>query len=159
MFLQSFFQKATSACVTSLYASMLIFGSFCVNQNANANECSDSPFKNSTDKLASKLVNHFWDEVQQQNVTGYSHLITTDFQGLNIHGVFNKEDQVSGLQGLTVTKFKIENLVAARYKSSLVISYDFLAEGKGIVSGPSIDIWHKKEGHWKQISHSYVPFE
>ncbi len=158
MYLYSLLQKANKICLTGIYTSLFVLGSFCVNQTAQADECANSYSEISTEKLARSLVKHFWNEVKEQNVIGYSHLITNDFQGINVEGIFNKEDQVSGLQSSRVTKFKLKDLIAARHGNTLVISYEFLAEGSGIVSGPSIDIWYKKEGHWKIISHSYVPF-
>ena len=104
------------------------------------------------------LVTNFWNQVVQQDVKGYSFLIAKNFQGLNTDGVYNRDDQISGLQGLTVTSFTLENVFVAKYHRTLVISYDFIAEGEGIVSGPSIDVWHDRDGHWKLVSHSYVPF-
>lgn len=109
-------------------------------------------------KLASTLVHRFWHDVEEQNVAGYSSKIALRFQGLNISGHYNRADQISGLENLTVTKFKIKNLLAARYDDTLVVSYDFLAKGEGITSGPCIDVWFHRNSEWKLISHSYVPF-
>src|SRR5262249_33012296 len=115
-------------------------------------------FNENTEKLAKCLVSEFWLNVVIQDVEAYSNLIAKEFQGLNVSGHFNKEDAVKGLMNLTVDSFILKNLVAARYHHTLVISYDFLAKGHGIVSGPTFDVWHKIGSHWKLISHGYVPF-
>jgi hypothetical protein len=161
MFFQQLLKISGRISLTGIYASLLLLGSFCLTETAHAHcdKCSSSSKEISTQKLARSLVKHYWNEVKEENVKGYSRLIALGFQGLNINGIYNRNDQISGLQGLTVTKFRIEDLVAARYKNTLVISYEFLAEGTGIVSGPSIDIWFENDGEWKLISHSYVPFQ
>lgn len=127
--------------------------------HAREHEGSSASHEESTEKLAMALVAKFWKEVEHQNVEGYSKLLAIGFQGLNISGHYNRNDQISGLEGLTVTKFKLKNLIAARYLDTLVISYDFLAQGTGVTSGPSIDIWHQEKCHWELVSHSYVPFQ
>ncbi len=104
------------------------------------------------------LVNSFWNSVMQQDVRSFSSKLACNFQGLNIGGTYNRQDQITGLSTLTVTSFHLTNLTASRCGKTLVISYDFYAMGNGIVSGPSIDVWYKCGKRWKQISHSYVPF-
>ncbi len=104
------------------------------------------------------LVHSFWESVMRQDVESYSHKLSHNFQGLNTDGIYNRHDQITGLSGLTVTSFQLENLKTSRSGKTLVISYDFYATGDGIVSGPSIDVWQKCDKTWKQISHSYVPF-
>lgn len=141
----------------SFCASVLLLSNVFICQAVQAKECCGTS-ERSTQKLAKHLVDKFWNDVKRQDVHAYSHLLAARFQGLNTSGHYNKEDQISGLEGLTVTSFKIKNLIASRYGKTLVISYDFLAEGQGIVSGPSTDIWHKKKCQWKLVSHSYVPF-
>lgn len=151
-------QKAANACGMTLCTSLLTVGALCFCEPGYASKCSSSS-EASTQVLATHLVTKFWNDVKEQDVTAYSRLIAKRFQGLNTAGHYNKDEQIAGLQGLTVTAFTLNNLIAARYEDTLVISYDFLAEGSGIVSGPSIDIWHKKKCRWKLISHSYVPFQ
>ena len=104
------------------------------------------------------LVNSFWNSVMKQEVRVYSCKLACNFQGLNIDGIFDRQDQIAGLSSLTVTSFQLNNLTTSRSGKTLVISYDFYATGDGIVSGPSIDVWQKGGKTWKQISHSYVPF-
>ncbi|MCE5295104.1 MAG: nuclear transport factor 2 family protein, partial [Chlamydiales bacterium] len=105
-----------------------------------------------------RLVNRFWTHVMKQDVRAYSNMLACNFQGLNIDGIYNRQDQITGLSSLSVTSFQLKNLTTSRSGKTLVISYDFYATGDGIVSGPSIDVWHKSGKTWKQISHSYVPF-
>lgn len=136
--------------------------SICVPMHADCSSSSSSCSCSevSAQELGRKLVTRFWTDVEEQNVKGYSRQMTPNFQGLNIHGIFNRQDQIDGLQNLTVTHFELRNLFAAIYNcDTLVISYDFVAEGEGIVSGPSLDTWCKVRGQWKLVNHSYVPFE
>jgi hypothetical protein len=119
----------------------------------------DHHAQDSAQRLARHLVVHFWEKVKHQDVEGYSKQIACPFLGLNISGHYDRDDQISGLEGLTVSTFEIRNLVAERYDDSLVISYDFYAQGAGITSGPSIDVWQQEGHHWQIVSHSYVPFE
>lgn len=109
-------------------------------------------------EIGKKLVNEFWRDVKYQRVKAYSNLIAHDFKGLNEGGHYDREDQIAGLEGLTVTEFDIRRLTAARYGKTLVISYNFVAEGTGITSGPSIDVWREINNEWFIVSHSYVPF-
>lgn len=150
-------QKAANTLGMAFCTSLLAIGALCICQPGYASKWSSSSEK-STRTLARHLVTEFWNDVKEQEVTAYSKQISNRFQGLNTSGHYNKDEQIAGLQGLTVTAFTLNHIVAARYKDTLVIAYDFLAEGVGIVSGPSIDIWHKKKCRWNLISHSYVPF-
>ncbi len=111
-----------------------------------------------TQAIGYHLVNSYWKNVMQQDVASYSSKIACNFQGLNTHGIYTRENQITGLSNLTVTAFTLSNLTTSRFGKTLVISYNFYATGEGIVSGPSIDIWHKCGKKWKLISHSYVPF-
>lgn len=116
-------------------------------------------FEDSTKHLAKHLISSYWSEVVDQDVSGYSSLISKKFQGLNESGHYDRQEQISGLKDLTVTQFKLKNLIAARFGDTIVASYDFIAEGSGVTSGPSLDVWHQKEKCWKLVSHSYVPFK
>jgi hypothetical protein len=153
---RSIIRVATSACNVTLFGSIVALGALCTSQPAYAQGDSST---HETEKLAKKLVNKFWKDVEHQDVKAYSKLLAPHFQGINISGAYTRAQQISGLKGLTVTSFKITKLIASRFQDTLVISYDFTAQGMGIVSGPSVDIWHKKDQKWKQISHTYVPFQ
>lgn len=121
----------------------------------NSSQGSSTEFFN---EIGERLVTQFWTDVENQDVAAYSKLIACSFQGLNIEGVYNRDDQIEGLENLTLTAFYLENVVAAWHNGTLVVSYNFFAEGDGVVSGPSIDVWQKTACGWKLISHSYVPF-
>lgn len=141
-----------------LSASIALIGMMSLHQSAYATcPCSTSS-EERTEEIAEALVNRFWTEVKNANVKGYSKLLAKGFQGINIDGIYTRKDQITGLKNLTVTSFKINHLIASKFDNTLVISYHFHAEGQGIVSGPSIDIWQREGFFWKQISHSYVPF-
>jgi len=145
----------------SVFKALFIFGmlsSVCITKPALAQSHTLSK-EASEQKLAFKLVTKYWKAVERQDVKLYSHFLAPHFQGINISGIYTRNDQISGLESLTVTSFKLENLKASSFNDTLVISYDFQAQGQGIVSGPSMDIWHKKHNKWKLISHTYVPFQ
>jgi len=155
MLLNSIIKKVTSTCHKGLCVFMLVVGIVCLTQTVHAQESSN---QSSSDRLAHELVHQFWNDVKLGDVDAYSRLIESNFQGLNTKGIYNRNNQISGLEGLTVKSFSIKDLVAAKSGDTLVISYQFHARGTGIVSGPSIDVWSKRKFRWKLISHSYVPF-
>lgn len=148
----------------ALCASMMAFGVFFVGNSIEAysilhhgGDESDHEEK-SPKEMGKKLANQFWRDVKHQRVHAYSELIAHDFKGLNESGPYNRNDQIEGLEGLSVTEFDIRHLSAAQYGDTLVFSYYFVAEGEGITSGPSIDVWQRVKGKWLLVSHSYVPF-
>ena len=141
-----------------IFAFLLTFGIFCI-ELADARECSQWCQENDSQEIGEKLVCQFWQNVERQDIKAYSKALDCSFQGLNLEGIFDREDQIYGLSHLTVTAFELKNLVQTGQGKILVVSYDFYALGEGIVSGPSIDVWHKTSRGWKLISHSYVPFE
>lgn len=138
-----------------LFGSIVALGVLSSSQMAYA----DNESNKDVEKLAKRLVNQFWTDVKLAKVKSYSRLLAHHFQGINTSGVYTRKQQIAGLQSVTVTAFTITKLIASKFGNTLVISYDFTAQGQGIVSGPSIDVWHKKGHEWKQISHSYVPFQ
>jgi len=157
MSLYTITQKIAKHSYKVLLATTFVIGTVIVSQSAHAD--ASRHIERDTEKLAKTLVTKFWDEVKDQNVRGYSELLAFPFQGENISGHYNRRQQIAGLKGLTLTKFKLKNLIAARYCDTLVISYDFWAKGTGVTSGPSIDIWKQGKRDWKLISHTYVPFQ
>jgi len=140
----------------AVFASTIVCGSLCVSVPASAQEYIE---KSATHHLASKLVTNFWNQVKKQDVKAYSKLFARDFQGMNVAGAYTRKQQIAGLQALTVTSFKITRLIASQVKDTLVVSYNFKAKGRNIVSGPSMDIWQKIDRRWQQISHTYVPYQ
>ncbi len=154
MMLSFIARKATRVCTLGLVSSLVALGVVGTSQNAYAEETFHTP----TEQLAKKLVKRFWTAVKHQHVHAYSNLLAPQFQGMNISGSFTRSQQISGLKNLTLTKFKISQLVASRHNDALVVTYNFTAKGKHVVSGPSMDIWQRQGRHWKQISHTYVPY-
>lgn len=148
------FAKIYSVLCTAAFA----FGTFALSPAAYGSECPCGRDEVNTEETAYRLVHNFWRAVKYQNVEEYSRLLAPGFQGLNLNGHYNREEQISGLENLTLRKFRIKDLVASRYGDTLVISYNIFAKGEGFTPGPSIDIWHCKNNCWKQVSHSYVPF-
>lgn len=151
---EAIFKKVLKCACTYI----LTLGIFCI-VSADARECSQSCQENDSQKIGEELVSQFWQNVEKQDIRAYSKAIACSFQGLNLAGIFDRADQIYGLSHLTVTAFELKNLVQTSQGKNLVVSYDFYALGEGIVSGPSIDVWHKTSQGWKMISHSYVPFE
>lgn len=103
------------------------------------------------------LETRFWNLVEQHDVPGFSDEISHIFQGLNASGVYSRENQITGLAGVTIDSFAINDPIVTRHCDVLVIGYNFAATGEGIVSGPSISVWKKTERSWKWVSHSYFP--
>jgi hypothetical protein len=148
-------QRTFIFCLLTCIASYAFLSSFPVfardeNGRSEAADCSQ--------KVGYRLVHGFWKSVMEQDVRRYSRELDCSFQGLNLDGIYNRDDQIEGLSSLTVTSFELHNLCTACHGKTLVVSYDFYATGEDIVSGPSIDVWQKTCAGWKQISHSYVPF-
>ncbi len=109
-------------------------------------------------ELGIALETEYWTLVQNKNVKKFSAKLLPIFQGLNILGVYTREEQISGLAASTLFSFSINNPVSHRSGDTLVFSYDFVAIGSGLTSGPSITVWRKHKHSWKIASHSYVPF-
>lgn len=147
--------------ISLLTTALSIFGAAMLVQmpHAKAHDFELFIHEESNEELATQLVNRFWKNVEHQRTKAYSNLLAIGFQGLNEQGHYDREDQIRGLKHSTLRSFKIKHLTAKRYAETLVISYDFYAHGKGLTSGPSIDVWHRRNRTWKLISHSYVPFQ
>ena len=171
MSLKIIFQEISNISKLCLFVPVTL-GALAFSQRALANEwLNDRPNHHnenskyhcngtaSAKKLGEKLEHEFWNNVKNQNVKAYSYLLAEIFQGLSITGVYSREDEINGLKQATLKKFRIENLCATQRKDVLVVSYDLVAHGKGITSGPEIDVWNKIKDEWKIVSSSYVPFE
>lgn len=109
-------------------------------------------------KLGISLETRFWNLVQKQEVEEFSEKLAPIFQGLNVSGVYTRSQQIAGLAQASLISFQIRNPIATRSQDVLVFSYEFVAVGTGLTSGPSITVWKKHEHTWKIVSHSYVPF-
>lgn len=109
--------------------------------------------------LGLALETRFWTLVQSQKVKKFSRMIPHIFQGLSIQGIYNREQQITGLTGATLTGFEIQNPKGTRTGDTLVFSYEFIVEaGSDLMPGPDVSIWKKYGKSWKIVSHSYVPF-
>lgn len=150
--------KASKVIFKGLYVSMMALGAISIDGYVLAEEAQYFE-KDNFNKFGYHLVRHFWNNVKNQNVRGYSKQIGAQFTGLNTSGEYDRKDQISGLENLILTDFTFQNLKTVRYENTLVIAYDFYAEGEEVTSGPSIDVWNLKDNRWNLISHSYVPFE
>lgn len=110
-------------------------------------------------ELGIRLETSFWKAVQRQNVREISRKISAIFQGLNISGIYTKEESIAGLTGVDLPFFEINDPVATRCNDVLVFSYEFVApEESDLISGPTLSVWRKDCQSWKLVSHSYVPF-
>lgn len=141
----------------SFCASLLILSSLSFNALLMAD--SHHHHRQTDDlELGIELETKFWTLVQNHEVEKFSKKLTPIFQGLNVSGAYTRDQQIEGLAAATLTNFAIYNPVATRFHDILVFSYDFVAIGNGLTSGPTITIWKKYSHSWKIISHSYVPF-
>lgn len=110
-------------------------------------------------ELGLHLERNFWNAVQKQNIAKLSRKIAQIFQGLRISGIYTREEQITGLTGVTLSTFALNNPIAHCHKDVLVFSYDFVAPVEsGLTSGPTLSVWNKVGNAWKLVSHSYVPF-
>lgn len=149
--------KASKSLFKGLYFSIMALGAISMPCDVQAQESQYSD-KELCNKFGYHLTHHFWSDVKHKNVKAYSKQIASQFKGLNISGDYDKRDQITGLENLSLTDFSLENLKISRYATTLVVTYDFHAEGEGVTSGPSIDVWNLKDNSWKLVSHSYAPF-
>lgn len=154
--IESFKQKLYKICKLGFCASVFVLSSFSFNASLNANS-HDSQYTDALE-LGIYLESKFWTSVQDQNVKEFSNSLAHIFQGLNISGVYTREQQIEGLTGATLANFTFNNPIATRLHDVLVFSYDFVAIGSDLTSGPSITVWKKHAHCWKIVSHSYVPF-
>lgn len=109
-------------------------------------------------KLALSLENDFWVAVQKGKVHRFEEMISSDFQGFNSDGSYDKKQQIKGFKAASLLGFGINNPVVTREGDNLIFSYTLIAIGNGITSGPQITMWRKHHSAWKVITHSYVPF-
>ncbi len=124
--LQSTFKNIKMRCNLGLCVTLLTLGALSTNHNLSAHDSSCE----SSVALARALLDRYWNDVKNENVKAYSSKIACGFQGLSLSGrIYNRNDQITGFQKIILTAFKIEEITAVRYDESLVISYNFLAEG------------------------------
>ena len=122
-------------------------------------ELSDATTLRDATALGLTLETRFWTLVQNQKVEKFSKKIAHIFQGLNIQGIYTREEQITGLTGATLTSFEIQNPKGTRSGNTIVFSYEFIiGAGSSLTPGPDISIWKKHGDSWKIVSHSYVPF-
>jgi hypothetical protein len=109
-------------------------------------------------ELGLALEIEFWTLVQNHEVKKFSRKLAPIFQGLNIERIFSKEEQIEALARSILINFDIRNPKATRSGNVLVFSYNFIAAGTGVTSGPTLSVWKKDDKIWKMVSHSFVPF-
>jgi hypothetical protein len=102
------------------------------------------------------LEARFWKRVQRQDVEGFSKCIASIYQGSGPDGINTRDQFIQGLTNATLPNFTLKNLVAKQSRDLLVISYQFIAPGSNLVSGPTISVWQASNHRWKMISHSYL---
>lgn len=109
-------------------------------------------------ELALALETNFWTLVQNHEVKKFSKLLASIFQGINISGAFDREEEIAGLATATLSSFSLNNPRATRFRDVLVFTYDFVATDSNLTNGPTISVWKKHDHSWKIVSHSFVPF-
>lgn len=152
--IQSFKQRLYSN--LGFFVSLFVLSvlSFNMTLSADNHSCNHS---NSLE-LGIALETNYWTLVQEQKVKKFSNKIAHIFQGLNVSGIYTRAQQIDGLTGATLARFRIKNPIAHRFEDVLVFSYDFIATGSDLTSGPTMTVWKKYDLSWKIVSHSYVPF-
>lgn len=156
--LQSLKIKLGNTFRLSLYTCLFIFSTLSFQETYLHATCSTFDHCNALE-LGLRLETEYWETVQQQEIARLSKKIACIFQGLNISGIYTRQQQITGLTGVRLPFFFIENPVATCCQDTLVFSYDFIAPVEsGLVSGPTLSIWRKFNCTWKLVSHSYVPF-
>lgn len=111
-------------------------------------------------ELGIELEGSFWTFVQEQHVERFAHQLSFIFQGNSPTGIYDREDQISGLTGIDLISFSLNRPIATMNieGDTLVFSYLFDSFGGNLVNGPSVSVWHKNIlGQWKLVSHSYFP--
>ena len=153
-FIKSCKRKLVKACKLGFCVSLFAFSALSLNiAYANCHHPSSDDLE-----LGIELETNYWTQVQEHNVKEFSHLIAPIFQGINISGVYTRDQQIAGLAKSTLASFSINNPIAKRDHDVLVFSYDFVAIESNLTNGPSITVWKKIDCSWKIISHTYVPF-
>ena len=104
------------------------------------------------------LEKKFWMSVQKKKIEKTSKMLASAFQSLNPNGIQNKKQQIEQLVAANLLGFGFNHPKATRKGNTLVFSYDLLAIGNGVVSGPQITVWKKLRSGWKIISRSEEPF-
>ncbi|WP_068469555.1 nuclear transport factor 2 family protein [Candidatus Protochlamydia phocaeensis] len=150
-------QKLNRAGKLGLFAGLFALSAISVNMPVNA-EGFHRHHSDDDVELGFLLETQFWTAVQNRDIDRFSKKLAPIFQGLNISGAYTREQQITGLANSTLISFVIDNPVATRFQNTLIFSYDFVAVGSGLTSGPSITVWKKYGYSWRIVSHSYVPF-
>lgn len=157
-FIRSFKKQSCKANLICFYTCLFIL---CLSALNCSNKLIAIDIQNRQERtleLGIHLETGFWNLVKRQENKRAAKKIALAFQGLNKHGIYDREQQIDGLTGTTLNHFSIKNPVAHRSQNVLVFSYDFVAAGSDLTSGPNITIWKKDGKSWRIVSHSYVPF-
>lgn len=95
-------------------------------------------------KLALSLTKKFWMSVQQKKHTRTSKMLAKIYQALNPEGVIRtKNQQLKIFQDVDLIGFGFNKPNATRKDGALVFTYDLIAIGEGIRSGPRTMVWKK----------------
>lgn len=157
-FIRSFKAKSPTTSLLCMYACAFILCLCVLNFNNTLNAIDVQNRHDRTLELGIRLETEYWNLVKHQENKRAAKKVALTFQGLDIDGVYNRKQQIDGLIGVTLHNFSLRNPVAHRSQNILVFSYDFVAPGSDLTTGPNTTIWKKDNGSWKIVSHSYVPF-
>lgn len=178
MSIETMKKKLEKGCRAAFYLGVFSLSIFGGAKNLNGAQLN---IDGDPTKLGKQLETQFWNAVKKQNVNRFSDKLAHIFQGLNLEGVYTREEQIDGLTGAVIVSFEINNGVGHRRGKDLVFSYDLMTVSDDVVSGPNLSIWrfyplkgnerledhsscsesssgnNNHKGVWKMISHSYVP--
>lgn len=113
--------------------------------------------------FAKEMEQHFWKAVQNKDIEKFSDKLSHEFQGLNIDGIYDREEQIEGLTQADLISFKMSRIKVTFTPHAYVITYQFDSTGTGLTNGATMSVWARQHYHvdpklnWKMISHSYVP--
>lgn len=106
----------------------------------------------------SSLVHRFWKEVQRKEMHKLSSFITNDYQALTVNGVITKKQDLSNLKNISMTGFVLSHIRSTKHKHRLAVSYDLqVINGSTSSFFREIQVFEKRDGHWKVFATSFFP--
>lgn len=136
-----------------LFSILFIFLSF------NATVLNAGSHKNSKRdlQLALSLTKKFWMSVQQKKYKKTSRMIASIYKALGPDGgISTKNQQLEIFKETDLLGFGFNQPRATRKDKTVVFSYDLIAIGNGISSGPRTMVWKKIQSSGKVKSNGKI---
>lgn len=115
--------------------------------------------------LAWSLEKKFWRNIQNKKFHKASKMLASAYQELGPTGILNKKQQIDQFKKSNLLSFGIITPKATRKGNTLIFSYNLIAIGSGVISGPQMSVWKrmksssKTKPKWKMVSRSDKPFD